>query len=60
MRGNTENISEQLRADIQERLKKAGISDLWRFTEGTLANAISLGLFRDRELVEDVRRLDEA
>jgi cell division protein FtsN len=34
---------------IAKRLEEAGVSDLWRFTSGELAHAISLGLFRDRE-----------
>jgi hypothetical protein len=34
---------------IANRLEKAGITDLWRFTSGDLAHAISLGLFRDEE-----------
>ena len=34
---------------IAKRLEEAGVTDLWRFTSGELAHAISLGLFRDRE-----------
>jgi len=34
---------------IAKRLEEAGITDLWRFTSGNLAHAISLGLFRDEE-----------
>ena len=34
---------------IAKRLEEAGVSDLWRFTSGELAHAISLGLFRDDE-----------
>jgi cell division protein FtsN len=30
-------------------LEAAGVEDLWRFTSGNLARAISLGLFRDEE-----------
>lgn len=35
--------------NIAKRLEEAGVSDLWRFTSGELAHAISLGLFRDQE-----------
>jgi len=35
--------------DIAKRLEEAGVADLWRFTSGNLAHAISLGLFRDLE-----------
>lgn len=41
--------------DIVNRLRAAGISDLWRFTNGSLANAISLGLFRNISRAE-IRR----
>lgn len=34
---------------IAHRLEEAGVEDLWRFTSGSLAHAISLGLFRDEE-----------
>ena len=34
---------------IAKRLEEAGVTDLWRFTSGDLAHAISLGLFRDEE-----------
>ena len=34
---------------IAKDLEKAGIADIWRFTSGKLAHAISLGLFRDEE-----------
>ncbi len=34
---------------IAKRLEAAGVDDLWRFTSGSLAHAISLGLFRDEE-----------
>jgi cell division protein FtsN len=34
---------------IAKQLEAAGVADLWRFTSGKLAHAISLGLFRDRE-----------
>jgi cell division protein FtsN len=30
-----------------KKLEAAGVTDLWRFTSGDLAHAISLGLFRD-------------
>ncbi len=40
---------------IVERLQEAGITDLWRFTSGSLAHAISLGLFRDEARAE-IRR----
>ncbi len=40
---------------IVKRLQKAGITDLWRFTSGTLAHAISLGLFRNESRAE-IRR----
>jgi cell division protein FtsN len=33
---------------IAKRLEAAGVTDLWRFTSGKLAHAISLGLFRNR------------
>ncbi len=33
--------------NISKRLEEAGVADLWRFTSGKLAHAISLGLFRD-------------
>ncbi|MEJ2395011.1 MAG: SPOR domain-containing protein [Candidatus Thiodiazotropha sp.] len=46
---------------IAKRLENAGITDLWRFTSGNLAHAISLGLFRDearaqarRDKIEDM------
>lgn len=43
-----------------EALKAAGITDLWRFTRGSLANAISLGLFARQSMAqahsEDVNR----
>ncbi len=35
--------------NIVKQLEEAGVSDLWRFTSGELAHAISLGLFRDQE-----------
>jgi hypothetical protein len=35
--------------NVAKRLEAAGVSDLWRFTSGKLAHAISLGLFRDLE-----------
>jgi cell division protein FtsN len=34
---------------IAKRLEAAGVADLWRFTSGKLAHAVSLGLFRNRE-----------
>ena len=34
---------------IAKDLEKAGVADIWRFTSGRLAHAISLGLFRDEE-----------
>lgn len=34
---------------IAKRLEEAGVTDIWRFTSGDLAHAISLGLFRDEE-----------
>jgi cell division protein FtsN len=34
---------------IAHKLEAAGVEDLWRFTSGNLAHAISLGLFRDEE-----------
>ena len=34
---------------IAHKLEEAGVEDLWRFTSGNLAHAISLGLFRDEE-----------
>jgi cell division protein FtsN len=40
---------------IAKRLERSGVNDLWRFTSGDLAHAISLGLFRDEERAE-VRR----
>lgn len=39
--------SKQEAIEEMERLKKAGVTDLWRFTSGDLTNAISLGLFRN-------------
>jgi cell division protein FtsN len=33
---------------IAKRLESAGVADIWRFTSGKLAHAISLGLFRNR------------
>lgn len=38
-----------------KRLQEAGITDLWRFTSGNLARAISLGLFRNEARAE-IRR----
>jgi cell division protein FtsN len=35
--------------EIAKQLEAAGVDDLWRFTSGKLAHAISLGLFRDEE-----------
>jgi len=35
--------------EIAKRLEAAGVADIWRFTSGNLAHAISLGLFRDEE-----------
>ncbi|RDH92381.1 MAG: hypothetical protein DIZ77_08450 [endosymbiont of Seepiophila jonesi] len=35
-----------------KRLKGAGVTDLWRFTSGELAHAISLGLFRNEGRAE--------
>ena len=35
-----------------EELKAAGITDLWRFTRGSLANAISLGLFARQTMAQ--------
>ena len=40
---------------IVKRLQEAGITDLWRFTSGNLARAISLGLFRNEARAE-IRR----
>ena len=40
---------------IVNRLREAGVSDLWRFTSGSLAHAISLGLFRNESRAE-IRR----
>lgn len=40
---------------IVQRLKEAGVTDLWRFTSGDLAHAISLGLFRNESRAE-IRR----
>ncbi len=34
---------------IAKQLEAAGVDDIWRFTSGKLAHAISLGLFRDQE-----------
>jgi hypothetical protein len=34
---------------VAKELEAAGVADLWRFTSGSLAHAISLGLFRDQE-----------
>jgi cell division protein FtsN len=45
--------------NVAKRLKAAGVADLWRFTSGALAHAISLGLFRNRERAE-VRRSEVA
>jgi cell division protein FtsN len=44
---------------IVKQLREAGISDLWRFTSGSLAHAISLGLFNQESRAE-VRRKDIA
>lgn len=43
--------------EIAERLEAAGVSDLWRFTSGNLAHAISLGLFRDEVRAQARRAL---
>ncbi len=40
---------------IVKRLQEAGVTDLWRFTSGDLAHAISLGLFRNESRAE-IRR----
>lgn len=40
---------------IVKRLQDEGIADLWRFTSGKLAHAISLGLFRNKTRAE-IRR----
>jgi cell division protein FtsN len=40
---------------IAKKLEAAGVTDLWRFTSGELAHAISLGLFRNRARAQ-VRR----
>jgi cell division protein FtsN len=45
---------------IAKRLEKSGVKDLWRFTSGELAHAISLGLFRDEARAEARRREIEA
>lgn len=37
---------------VVKRLREAGIADLWRFTSGSFANAISLGLFRTESRAE--------
>jgi hypothetical protein len=42
--------------DILNRLEKDGVSDLWRFTSGNMAHAISLGLFRNEERAQARRR----
>jgi hypothetical protein len=34
---------------VSKQLEAAGITDLWRFTSGELAHAISLGLFSDED-----------
>ncbi|HIP52738.1 MAG TPA: hypothetical protein EYH03_01825 [Chromatiales bacterium] len=36
----------------EKKLREAGVEDLWRFTKGSMANAISLGLFSKRPLSE--------
>ncbi len=43
------------RAKVKE-LRDAGIEDVWRFTKGDLANAISLGLFSNRAPAERHQR----
>ncbi len=35
--------------EVAKQLEAAGVADIWRFTSGNLAHAISLGLFRDEE-----------
>ncbi|MBL3598710.1 MAG: hypothetical protein JMN25_02425 [gamma proteobacterium endosymbiont of Lamellibrachia anaximandri] len=40
-----------------KRLKGAGVTDLWRFTSGELAHAISLGLFRNEDRAEARKKL---
>ncbi len=35
--------------EVAKKLEAAGVADIWRFTSGNLAHAISLGLFRDEE-----------
>lgn len=37
---------------IVKKLREAGVSDLWRFTSGSLADGISLGLFRHESRAE--------
>jgi hypothetical protein len=44
---------------IVRQLRKAGVSDLWRFTSGKLAHAISLGLFKGKARAE-IRRKEIA
>jgi hypothetical protein len=41
--------SREKAAELVKLLKLAGITDLWRFTSGELAHAISLGLFRSMD-----------
>ncbi|MET0066573.1 MAG: hypothetical protein ABW076_09535 [Candidatus Thiodiazotropha sp.] len=50
----------QQAVNIAKRLETAGVSDLWRFTSGDLAHAISLGLFRDEERAEVRKKEIEA
>lgn len=44
---------------IVKRLQQEGVKDLWRFTNGSLAHAISLGLFRHESRAE-IRRKEVA
>jgi hypothetical protein len=37
---------------VVKKLREAGVSDLWRFTSGSLADGISLGLFRHESRAE--------
>jgi cell division protein FtsN len=41
---------------IVRQLREAGVTDLWRFTSGSLAHAISLGLFRNERRAEIRKR----
>jgi preprotein translocase subunit YajC len=50
----------QAAIEMTKKLQRSGVTDVWRFTSGELAHAVSLGLFRDMERASIRKREIEA